>query len=159
MRPRTLPAIALTLVLHTPQAAAPAAPPSDPSASQPAPQSSAPVKPCRNPDAAGKYRIGCGVTAPQLIQKVDPDFPNVPKSVKLVTSIIVSLTVDAEGEPVDAHVTNSQVDKVDKFSRAFQQRYEDKLVDAVKQYKFKPATYQGKPVPVELNVEVNIDIF
>jgi protein TonB len=29
----------------------------------------------------------------------------------------------------------------------------------VRQYKFKPATLQGRPVPVEVNVEVNFRIY
>jgi len=32
-------------------------------------------------------------------------------------------------------------------------------VDAVSQYKFEPATEGGRPVPVDLNVEVNFKIF
>ena len=36
---------------------------------------------------------------------------------------------------------------------------DDKAVEAVKQYKFKPAMENGKPVLVELNVEVNFQIF
>jgi protein TonB len=32
-------------------------------------------------------------------------------------------------------------------------------VDAVKQYKFKPAMENGRPVSVYLNVEVNFEIF
>jgi protein TonB len=34
-----------------------------------------------------------------------------------------------------------------------------KAVDAVKLYRFKPALEAGKPVAVELNVEVNFQIF
>jgi protein TonB len=36
---------------------------------------------------------------------------------------------------------------------------DEKAVEAVKQYRFKPAMEGGKPVPVELNVEVNFQIF
>src|SRR5665213_4339129 len=32
---------------------------------------------------------------------------------------------------------------------------DEKAVEAVKQYRFKPAMEGGKPVPVELNIEVN----
>jgi protein TonB len=34
-----------------------------------------------------------------------------------------------------------------------------KAVDAVKQYRFKPATLQGKAVPVEVNIEVTFGIY
>jgi protein TonB len=36
---------------------------------------------------------------------------------------------------------------------------DEKAVEAVRQYKFKPAREAGTPVPVELNVEVNFQIF
>jgi protein TonB len=36
---------------------------------------------------------------------------------------------------------------------------EDKAIEAVQQYKFKPAMENGKPVLVELNIEVNFQIF
>ena len=35
----------------------------------------------------------------------------------------------------------------------------DKAVEAVKQYRFKPAMENGKPVTVDMNVEVNFQIY
>ena len=35
---------------------------------------------------------------------------------------------------------------------------DQKALEAARQYRFGPATFQGKPVPVELNVEVNFQI-
>jgi protein TonB len=36
---------------------------------------------------------------------------------------------------------------------------DEKAIEAVKQYKFKPARFNGKAVPVQVNVEVNFQIF
>ena len=36
---------------------------------------------------------------------------------------------------------------------------DEKAVEAVRQYRFKPAMEAGKPVVVEMNVEVTFDIF
>jgi protein TonB len=36
---------------------------------------------------------------------------------------------------------------------------DEKAVEAVRQYKFKPATRDGKPVKVDLYVDVNFNIF
>jgi protein TonB len=36
---------------------------------------------------------------------------------------------------------------------------DEKAVEAVRQYKFKPSMYQGKPVPVEITIEVNFHIY
>jgi protein TonB len=32
---------------------------------------------------------------------------------------------------------------------------DEKAIEAVKRYRFKPAIYEGKPLPVVVNVEVN----
>jgi TonB family protein len=36
---------------------------------------------------------------------------------------------------------------------------DEKAVEAVKQYKFKPATLKGQPVPVEVNIEMNFRLY
>jgi protein TonB len=36
---------------------------------------------------------------------------------------------------------------------------DEKAVEAVRQYKFKPATEGGKPVKVDLTIDVNFQIF
>jgi TonB family protein len=155
--------LALWLALFVPQAASTSTPPAtDTSSTLPASTgSTTPAKaPCHNPDAKGKYRIGCGVTSPVIIQQVEPKYPEEARAKKLpISGIVISLTVDVDGNPVNIQVKNSKVDKVDKDARSAQQQLEDDLVDAVRQYKFKPATFEGKPVPVDLNVEINIDVF
>jgi TonB family protein len=115
---------------------------------------------CPNPDASGKYHIGCGVTTPVVTHKVEPDYPEEARARKLSPGgVVISLTVDTDGNPVDIRVKNSKVEKVDKAARSAQQLLEDNMVEAVRQYKFRPATFEGKPVPVDLNVEIFIDTF
>jgi protein TonB len=36
---------------------------------------------------------------------------------------------------------------------------DEKALEAVREYRFKPAMQNGKPVKVEMNVEVNFQIF
>jgi TonB family protein len=36
---------------------------------------------------------------------------------------------------------------------------DEKAIEAVRQYRFKPAMYEGHPVPAEVNIEVNFKIF
>ena len=62
--------------------------------------------------------------------------------------VLVNLVVDPHGLPQDVHVL-----------RGIGHGLDEKAVEAVKQYKFKPAMEGGKPVPVNLNVEVNFQIF
>ena len=71
----------------------------------------------------------------------------------------MALIVDEKGKPQNVHVIHSVVDSVDQKYREAALALEKATVDAVKQYKFKPATKDGEPVAVYLNVEVNIDPF
>ena len=152
------PVIAIWLALFAAQVAAPAAPasPASPQASGPTVTQAAP-KP--NPDANGKYHVGDGVTAPQLLYKVDPEFTKKAKKRKINGITIINLIVDTDGNPTNVHVLHSMADSADKKHRAAALSLEQAALDAVKQYKFDPATLQGKPVRVELNVEVNFKIF
>jgi len=79
---------------------------------------------------------------------------------KLTTSgVVISLIVDANGQPAHVYVKSSKVGSVAEADRAAQQLLEDKMMEAVRLYRFKPATFKGKNVPVELNVEINISQF
>jgi TonB family protein len=158
-----LPILALSLALFAQPANSPSSQPTPPpSATVPASGPAAlPAKPpCRNPDATGKYHVGCGVSSPIVIHPGEPKYPDEADARKLpMGGVIVSFSVDTNGDPVNVHIRNSKVDTVDKADRAAQQAIEDNMLEAVRRYKFKPATFQGKPVPVEMNVEIDIDLF
>jgi protein TonB len=62
--------------------------------------------------------------------------------------VTVSTIVDQHGIPQNVHVT-----------RGVGHGLDEKAVEAVKKYRFKPAMENGKPVAVYLNVEVNFRIF
>jgi TonB family protein len=156
-----VPAIALWLALFTPQAATPAP---EPPAAQPTQQQSptpdAPEKaPRPNPNAAGKYHVGDSVTPPRATYEVEPVFPKEAKKRKFSGKTVVNLIVDTKGNPVNVHVQKSIADSMDKKLHDIALSLDQAAVDAVTQYKFVPAMMRGKPVPVELNVEVNFQIF
>src|ERR1700678_2704057 len=96
----------------------------------------------------GPRRIGGGVSAPQLIFQVEPEFSEEARKAKAAGNVLVNLWVDEQGHPTHVHVI-----------RGVGMGLDEKAVEAVKQYKFKPAMENGKPVLVELNVEVNFQIF
>ena len=150
MRPERLPALAplffAAVLVITSQAAAQ----SDP---QPAAQGTTPAKPAAgtvpatDPTLAPLRRIGGGVTMPSLLSKVDPQFSEQARKEKFGGIVLVNLIVDANGMPRNVHVL-----------RGVGMGLDEKAVEAVKQYKFLPAMEGGKPVAVELNVEVNFQI-
>jgi protein TonB len=96
----------------------------------------------------GPRRIGGGVSAPILIFSVEPEFSEEARKAKVAGNVLVNLWVDTAGNPSHVHVI-----------RGVGMGLDEKAVEAVRQYKFKPAMENGKPVLVELNVEVNFQIF
>lgn len=162
--------IALRLAMLTTQRTTPAAPSrSEPPAVQPtqrflrapalAPRSAALPSPHPSPDASGKYRIGNGVTVPRIIVKVDPEFPEGAEKENISGIVSVSFTVDALGNPVDARVRRFMDSTTDAKLRAAQLSVDQAALNAVKQFKFEPATYEGKAVAVDLNIVVNFEIY
>jgi periplasmic protein TonB len=96
----------------------------------------------------GPRRIGGGVSAPVLIFSVEPEFSEEARKAKVAGNVLVNLWVDTSGNP--SHV---------RVIRGVGMGLDEKAMEAVRQYKFKPAMENGKPVLVELNVEVNFQIF
>ena len=96
----------------------------------------------------GLRRIGGGVSAPLVLFAPEPEFSEEARKAKAAGNVLVYLQVDAQGRPTHVHVL-----------RGIGLGLDEKAVEAVRQYKFKPAVENGRPVPVEMNVEVNFQIF
>jgi TonB family protein len=92
-------------------------------------------------------RIGNGVSVPQLLTHVDPKFSEQARAAKFSGVVLVTLIVDTNGLPQNVHVLRGVGMGLDEVA-----------MDAVKQYSFRPAMENGKPVAVQLNVEVNFQI-
>jgi len=105
------------------------------------------------PGSGGNYggglrRIGGGVSSPVPTYTVEPEFSEEARKAKFMGVVLVNLIVDAQGRPQNVHTL-----------RGVGMGLDEKAVEAVKQYRFRPAMENGKPVAVELNVEVNFQIF
>ena len=96
----------------------------------------------------GVRQIGGGVSAPVVLFAPEPEFSEEARKAKAAGNVLVYLQVDAQGRPTHVRVL-----------RGIGLGLDEKAVEAVRQYKFKPALENGKPVPVEMNVEVNFQIF
>lgn len=96
----------------------------------------------------GPRQIGGGVSSPVVIYSVEPEFSEEARKAKVAGNVLVKLWVDTNGLPSHVHVI-----------RGVGMGLDEKAVEAVKQYKFRPAMENGKPVLVELNIEVNFQIF
>ena len=96
----------------------------------------------------GPRRIGGGVSSPEVIYSVEPEFSEEARKAKVAGNVLVNLWVGTNGLPSHVHVI-----------RGVGMGLDEKAVEAVKQYRFKPAKEAGKAVPVEMYIEVNFQIF
>ncbi len=97
----------------------------------------------------GVYRVGGGISAPVPLFTPEPEFSDEARRAKYQGICIIGLIVDTQGNPEDVHVV-----------QALGMGLDQKAMEAVRQYKFKPAMLNGRtPVPVYLNVEVNFRLY
>ena len=96
----------------------------------------------------GPKRIGGGVSAPVLIYSVDPEFSEEARRAKAAGHVMVALWVDEKGLPTHVRVL-----------RGLGLGLDEKAVEAVKQYRFRPSMENGKPVTVQMNIDVMFQIF
>ena len=94
------------------------------------------------------FHVGGSVGAPALIHQVDPEFSEEARKAKFSGNVEVYLIVDEQGNPT--HI---------KIARGVGMGLDEKAFEAVRQYKFRPAMQNGKPVKVDIYIEVNFQIF
>jgi hypothetical protein len=72
---------------------------------------------------------------------------------------IVALTVGTDGKPTDVHIAPSSPASKNEDNGNLSIETRMICVNAAEQYRFKPATFQGKPVAVDLKVEISFKKF
>jgi periplasmic protein TonB len=98
----------------------------------------------------GLYQVGNGVSGPKLTFFVEAEFSDEARRAKYEGTVVISLIVDAQGNPQNIRV-----------SRSLGMGLDEKAIEAVRQYKFKPAVEakSGKSVPVPINIEVSFRLY
>jgi len=96
----------------------------------------------------GVMSVGGGVAAPQVIHSVDPEFSDEARRQKYAGAVAIQLIVDTNGNPQNIQVV-----------RHLGMGLDEKAIEAVRQYKFKPAMYQGHPVAVRVVIDVNFHLY
>ncbi len=89
-----------------------------------------------------------GVVAPRPIYEPEPEYSDAARKAGSTGLVLLSLVVGPEGQPRNIKVLASLVDGLD-----------EKAVDAVKTWKFEPETKDGKPVAVQLKIEVAFRLY
>lgn len=96
----------------------------------------------------GVMQVGNGVLPPKLLYAVDPEFSDEARKAKFQGTSVVSLIVDTNGMPQNIQVL-----------RALGMGLDEKAIEAVKQYRFKPAKFHGKSVAVQIEIDVDFHIY
>jgi TonB family protein len=92
----------------------------------------------------GVYRIAGDVSAPILIDKVEPDYSEEAYKANYSGTVLLSIVVDDHGVPRDIHII-----------RPLGMGLDEKAIEAVMKWRFRPGMKGGEPVATQAQVEVN----
>ena len=96
----------------------------------------------------GPYSVGGNVSAPIPIYKPEPAYSEEARKAKYQGTVVLWIVVDAQGNVADCRVVKPLGLGLD-----------EKALEGVKVWKFKPAMRNGTPVPVRVIVEVSFRLF
>jgi TonB family protein len=89
-----------------------------------------------------------GVSAPVALNSVDAGYSEEARRERIMGTCVISMIVDTQGRPQNPRVV-----------RALGYGLDQKALEAVRKYRFKPAMKAGVPVPVMITVEVNFRLY
>ncbi|HWB96140.1 MAG TPA: energy transducer TonB [Bryobacteraceae bacterium] len=92
----------------------------------------------------GVFRVGGGVTSPQLLYKVEPEYSEEARKAKYQGTVVLYVEVDPTGKARNLRVVRSLGLGLD-----------EKAIEAVNKWKFRPGYKDGHPVTVAATIEVN----
>lgn len=92
----------------------------------------------------GVYRVGGGVTAPVLVYKQEPEYSEMARAAKYQGTVTLYVEVQPNGRAANIRVLNSLGLGLD-----------EKAIEAVSHWSFKPGAKDGNPVTVAATIEVN----
>ena len=96
----------------------------------------------------GAFRVGNGVSAPRALETPDPEYSEEARKAKFQGVVVLWLIVGQDGKPRDIKVT-----------RPLGMGLDQKAIEAVNKWRFEPAMKDGRPVAVQINVEVNFRLY
>lgn len=104
----------------------------------------APGKPAEDSEFASFEPVVSGIKPPKAVWAPDPKFPELPEGAEPRGTVVLLIGVNTKG-----HVEPVRVLRSDEAA------FEKSAVSTVKKWKFKPATQDGHPVPVQITVEMH----
>jgi len=96
----------------------------------------------------GVYHVGGGISAPTAISAPDPEYTEDARRAKAQGTCVLWLIVDSSGHPRDIRVV-----------RGLGYGLDAKALEAVQKWRFQPSLKDGKPVDVQISVEVAFHLY
>jgi protein TonB len=93
------------------------------------------------------YNYGGGVSAPSILHKVEPEYSEEARKAKWQGVVELTVIVDAAGHPRDI-----------KVARTLGLGLDQKAIEAVEKWLFKPGMKDGKPVAVFATIQVSFHL-
>jgi periplasmic protein TonB len=105
--------------------------------------------PGAGPGPGGRYLAGVdGVTVPRAIYSPEPAFSEEARKSKTQGNVLLILVVGADGSVHNVRLQQSLGMGLDEAA-----------IEAVKHWRFQPATYKGQPVDAQIAIEVNFHLY
>jgi protein TonB len=92
-------------------------------------------------------RFDAGMSAPTIAKKVDPQYNDDARILRIQGTIVFSVTINPDGT-----VTILQVVRALGFG------LDENAIAALRQWRFRPSLRNGEPVAATLNIEVNFNL-
>ena len=96
----------------------------------------------------GVYRVGGGVSAPRAIYDPNPEYSDEARRAKYQGTVTLWVIISPDGKARDIRV-----------ARSLGMGLDEKAMEAVRTWRFHPATKDGHPVAVQVNIEVNFRLY
>jgi protein TonB len=96
----------------------------------------------------GVFHVGGGVSAPKPVYSPDPEYSEEARKAKYQGVCVLWMIVGPDGRPREI-----------KVQRTLGLGLDEKAIEAVKTWKFEPAMKDGKPVSVEISVQVDFHLY
>ena len=92
-------------------------------------------------------KVGGDVRPPSLLYKVEPEYSEEARAAKFMGTVLLSIVVDVDGKAKDVDVI-----------RGIGLGLDEKAVEAIRKWKFKPGTKESVPIPVKATIEINFKL-
>jgi Gram-negative bacterial TonB protein C-terminal len=109
----------------------------------------------RNPDANGNYHVGDGVSPPMVLYAPEPETTEESRQKHIGGTVFILAIVAEDGTTKDVHVVRSIGEDLSQQDKPLAGPLNGNAVKCVQRYRYKPARFKGKPVAVQISIQVS----